>query len=167
MALLAFILVLIAEVSSIVWVAHHVGVLWTLALLMGVSVVGAALAKRVGLEVWRRFRATLAAGDVPTGEVFDGVLVLMAAALLVVPGFITDILGLALLFPPVRSLVKWLFWRRMRRRLIEVTERSWGRMGTRREPPIRVEAIRVVDRSPGAQNPGPGAAPERKPGEAD
>lgn len=138
------------------WVAHHVGVLTTLFLLVVVSVVGAALAKRVGLEVWRRFRATLAAGDVPTGEVFDGVLVLMAAALLCVPGFITDILGLALLLPPVRSLVKWLFWRRMRRRLIEVTERSWGRMGARREPsasPVRVQAIRVVDQ--GGEDPRP------------
>lgn len=153
----------IAEVSSIVWVAHHIGVLMTLALLVGVSVVGAGLAKRVGLEVWRRFRATLAAGDVPTGEVFDGVLVLLAAALLVIPGFITDILGLALLLPPVRSMVKWLFWRRMRRRLIEVTERSWGRVGGRmggglgasRGGPVRVEAIRVVDRpSGGSSEPG-------------
>ncbi|HMC09354.1 MAG TPA: FxsA family protein [Actinomycetota bacterium] len=142
-ALLALVLVVVpvAEVWAIVWVASQVGVLTMLALLFGVSVVGAILAKRVGLEVWRRFRATLAAGDIPSGEVFDGALVLLAAGILLVPGFITDVIGLLLLVPAVRSLVKWMFWRRMRRRLIAATEG----LGTRRPAPIRVQAVRLVD----------------------
>jgi UPF0716 protein FxsA len=160
MAMFALILVVlpIAEVASIVWVAHQVGVLATLGLLVGVSVVGAVLAKHVGLEVWRRFRATLAAGDIPTGEVFDGVLVLIAAVLLVIPGFITDILGLLLLIPAVRSLVKWMAWRRMRRRLIELTERTGNRLGARRATPVRVESVRLVDR-PDAGPAGAGGPP--------
>ena len=76
-ALLALVLVVIpvAEVWAIVWVAHQVGVLTMLALLFGVSLVGAILAKHAGLEVWRRFRATLAAGDIPAiaAAVTDGV----------------------------------------------------------------------------------------------
>ena len=76
-----------------------------LVLLFAVSIFGAALAKRVGIEVWRRFRATLAAGDIPSGEVFDGALVLIAAAILLVPGFITDVIGLLLLVPFVRAIV--------------------------------------------------------------
>lgn len=147
MALLALILVAlpIAEIASIVWVAHQVGVLATLGLLIGVSVVGAVLAKHVGLEVWRRFRATLAAGDVPTGQVFDGVLVLIAAVLLLVPGFVTDVLGLLLLIPAVRSVVKLLFWRRMKRRIVELTERTGNRAGFRRVTPVKVEAIRLME----------------------
>lgn len=143
MALLALILVAlpIAEVASIVWVAHQVGALVTLGLLVGVSVVGAVLAKRAGIEVWRRFRATLSAGDIPSGEVFDGAMVLIAGTLLLVPGFLTDIFGLLLLVPAVRGLVKLAFWRRMRRRMIELTERT----GTRRAAPLKVDAVRVVD----------------------
>jgi UPF0716 protein FxsA len=142
-ALLALVLVVlpVAEVSAIVWVAHQIGVLPMLAALFGVSIVGGILAKRVGLEMWRRFRATLAAGDIPSGEVFDGALVLLAAAILLAPGFITDVIGLLLLVPAVRGLVKWLFWRRMRRRLIEVTDR----LAATRARPIKVQAIRMVD----------------------
>lgn len=133
----------VAEVASVIWVAHQVGALATVGLLLAVSIAGCSLAKRVGLEVWRRFRATLAAGDIPSGEVSDGALVLLAAGLLAVPGFLTDVLGLLLLVPAVRSLVKLLFWRRLRRRMIEVTE-----VRRRRVAPIRVQAIRVGDAPP-------------------
>jgi len=83
MALLVLLLVVVpvAEFSALVWVAHLIGVLPMLALLFAVSILGAALAKRVGIEVWRRFRATLAAGDIPSGEVLDGALVLIAATI--------------------------------------------------------------------------------------
>jgi UPF0716 protein FxsA len=139
----------LAEFSTLVWVAHQVGVFPMLVLLFAVSIFGAALAKRVGIEVWRRFRATLAAGDVPSGEVFDGALVLVAAAILLVPGFITDVIGLLLLIPFVRSMVKWAFWRRMRTRLIVVSEQ----VGPRRVAPIKVQAVRMVD--PGDPETGP------------
>jgi UPF0716 protein FxsA len=156
MALLALALVLVpvAEVAALIWVAHLVGVLAMLGLLVALSVVGAILAKRAGLEVWRRFRATLAAGDIPSGEVFDGALVLVAGMALILPGFVTGALGLLLLLPPVRSTVKWLFWRRMRRRLIELTERTSNRVGARRVTPIQVQAVRIPE-GPG----GPGGAP--------
>jgi UPF0716 protein FxsA len=153
MVLLVLLLVVIpvAEFSTLVWVAQQIGVVPMLVLLFAVSIFGAALAKRVGIEVWRRFRTTLAAGDIPSGEVFDGALVLIAAAILLVPGFITDVIGLLLLVPFVRSMVKWAFWRRMRTRLIAVSEQ----VGPRQAPPIKVQAIRMVD--PG--EPGPGSSP--------
>jgi UPF0716 protein FxsA len=143
MALLVLLLVVVpvAECSALVWVAHLIGIFPMLVLLFAVSILGAALAKRVGIEVWRRFRATLAAGDIPSGEVLDGALVLIAAAILLVPGFITDAIGLLLLIPFVRSVVKWAFWRRMRTRLMAVSEQ----MGRRRDAPVRVQAIRMVD----------------------
>ena len=136
--LLLLIVLPVAEVASVIWVAHQVGPVATVVLLLVVSIAGGWLAKRVGLGVWRRFRATLAAGDIPSAELSDGVLVLIAGGLLAVPGFLTDILGLLLLVPPVRAGVKLLFWRRLRRRMIEATERRRRRM-----EPIRVRAIRV------------------------
>ena len=143
MALLVLLLVVVpvAEFSALIWVAQQIGILPMLVLLFAVSILGAALAKRVGIEVWRRFRATLATGDIPSGEVLDGALVLIAASILLVPGFITDAIGLLLLIPFVRSVVKWAFWRRMRTRLMAVSEQ----MGRRTEPPIKVQAIRMVD----------------------
>lgn len=153
MVLLVLLLVVIpvAEFSALIWVAQQIGILPMLVLLFAVSIFGAALAKRVGIEVWRRFRATLAAGDIPSGEVFDGALVLIAAAILLVPGFITDVIGLLLLVPFVRSMVKWAFWRRMRTRLIAVSEQ----VERRQAPPIKVQAIRMVDRG----EPGTGSPP--------
>jgi UPF0716 protein FxsA len=148
---LLLVVVPVAEFSALIWVAQQIGVLPMLVLLFAVSIFGAALAKRVGIEVWRRFRATLAAGDIPSGEVFDGALVLIAAAILLVPGFITDVIGLLLLVPFVRSMVKWAFWRRMRTRLIAVSEQ----VERRREAPIKVQAIRMVDRG----EPGTGTPP--------
>jgi UPF0716 protein FxsA len=153
MALLVLLLVVVpvAEFSALIWVAQQIGILPMLVLLFAVSIFGAALAKRVGIEVWRRFRATLAAGDIPSGEVFDGALVLIAAAILLVPGFITDVIGLLLLVPFVRSMVKWAFWRRMRTRLIAVTEQ----VERRQAAPIKVQTIRMVDRG----EPGTGSPP--------
>ncbi|MEA2566624.1 MAG: protein FxsA [Actinomycetota bacterium] len=148
---LLLVVVPVAEFSALIWVAQQIGILPMLVLLFAVSIFGAALAKRVGIEVWRRFRATLAAGDIPSGEVFDGALVLIAAAILLVPGFITDVIGLLLLVPFVRSMVKWAFWRRMRTRLIAVSEQ----VERRRAAPIKVQAIRMVD----GGEPGTGSPP--------
>jgi UPF0716 protein FxsA len=148
---LALVVLPVAEFGALVWVAQQIGILPMLVLLFAVSIFGAALAKRVGIEVWRRFRATLAAGDIPSGEVFDGALVLVAAGILLVPGFITDVIGLLLLVPFVRSMVKWAFWRRMRTRLIAVSEQ----VGRRRATPIKVQAVRMVDRG----EPGAGSSP--------
>lgn len=141
---LAFVVVSVAEVASMVWVAHQVGVVAMLGLLIGVSIVGASLAKRVGLDVWHRFRASLASGGVPSGEVFEGVLVLFAAGLLAIPGFVTDVLGLLLLVPAVRSLVKVAALRRWRRRFRDVAA-VVGQVGRQRADRVRVQAIRVGD----------------------
>ncbi|HEX6312456.1 MAG TPA: FxsA family protein, partial [Acidimicrobiia bacterium] len=65
-----------------------------------------------GLGVWRRFNAQVAAGQVPGGEIIDGFLILVAGALLLTPGFITDAVGLLALFPPTRALLR----RTLRRR---------------------------------------------------
>src|SRR5437016_1423392 len=63
---LAFIVVPVAELAVIVAVAHQIGLLWTLITLFGFSILGSVLAKRQGLEVWRRVRSTLAEGEMPS-----------------------------------------------------------------------------------------------------
>lgn len=112
-----FIVVPIAELYVIIQVGQAIGVLNTIALLILDSLVGAWLWRSQGRAVWRRFNEALAAGRVPHREVLDGVLVIFGGALLLTPGFITDVLGLALLLPPTRAVIRrvvlWPVARRM------------------------------------------------------
>jgi UPF0716 protein FxsA len=131
--LVTFVALLVAEVFAIVEVAHALGVLNTLVLLVLVSLVGVWLMRRVGLGVWRRARSRVQAGEVPGREITDGVLVLSAGALLAVPGFITDVLGLLLLLPPVRAVVRAAALRRLGRRASLVVVEGRAREVSRRE----------------------------------
>jgi UPF0716 protein FxsA len=107
MAFLALIVVVvIVEIAVIVQVAHAIGALDTIALLILVSIVGAYLTKHEGFVVLRRLRAQVDAGRVPAAELVDGVLVLAAGVLLLVPGFVTAGIGLLVLFPPTRALFR-------------------------------------------------------------
>jgi len=109
MALLLFVLFVVAplaELAVIVQVAGTVGVLNTIGLLIAVSVLGAWLAKREGLGVLRRIQAALDRGRLPSREVADGGLILLAGALMIAPGFISDCLALLLLIPPTRALFR-------------------------------------------------------------
>ncbi len=112
-----FIVVPIVELAVIIQVGQALGVLPTIALLIGVSFAGAWLVKREGLGVWRRFRQQLDRGVVPARELADGVMILFAGALLCTPGFVTDVLGLLLLMPPVRAAIRATTVARLTRRI--------------------------------------------------
>lgn len=116
----AFVVVPIVELAVILWVGGQIGALNTIALLLAVSIGGAWLVKREGLGVIRRFRAQLDIGKMPGRELADGVLILIAGALLLTPGFISDIFGVLLLLPPVRSVVRAVALRK-------VAARTWRR----------------------------------------
>ncbi|QGG96548.1 FxsA family protein [Actinomarinicola tropica] len=103
---LLFLVVPLLELYVIVQVAQVIGVVETLALLVVMSVLGAWLVKRQGIAIWRRFNSTLRNGQVPHREIVDGALVLFAGALLLTPGFTSDVLGLLLLLPPTRAIVR-------------------------------------------------------------
>lgn len=103
---LLFLVVPLVELYVLVQVAQSIGVWQTLLALIAMSVLGAWLVKQQGIVVWRRFNETLRRGQVPHREIVDGALVLFAGALLLTPGFATDVLGLLLLFPPTRAVVR-------------------------------------------------------------
>src|ERR687894_1962063 len=104
--LLLFIVVPIAELAVLIQVGQEIGVLWTVAILVADSILGSLLMRSQGRAAWRRFNAALQAGRPPAREVLDGVLIVFGGALLLTPGFLTDILGLVLLIPPTRALVR-------------------------------------------------------------
>ena len=110
--LLVFVVVPIAELYTIIKVGGAIGFLNTFGLIVLVAVIGGWLMKREGLRVWRRFNETVAAGRAPTKEIIDGVLVLAAGALMLTPGFITDVFGILMIFPPTRAVFRSYILRR-------------------------------------------------------
>lgn len=100
-----FIVVPLFELWLVIQVGQFIGAGPTIALLLAISIAGAALVKYEGLRAWRRFREALNQGRLPASEVVDGALVVFAGALLLTPGFATDTVGLLLLLPPTRAVV--------------------------------------------------------------
>src|SRR5215216_4918157 len=113
-----FIAVPIAELALIIQVGQAIGVWWTIALLVADSVLGSILMRSQGRAAWRRFNQATAAGRVPAREVLDGVLVIFGGALLLTPGFISDILGLLLLLPPTRAIARGVLVRHFAHRMV-------------------------------------------------
>lgn len=94
------------EVMLLITMWQNVGLLATIALVLFTGVVGAALARWQGVTAVMRVQRRVRRGQVPADELFDGVLILVAGIVLVTPGLLTDLMGFALLVPPIRSVVK-------------------------------------------------------------
>lgn len=104
--ILLFIALPILELLVIIEVARGIGIVATVALLFLTGVVGAMLLRSQGRTAWRRFNLALAEGRIPARETFEGTMIILGGALLLTPGFVTDVVGLALLVPPTRALVR-------------------------------------------------------------
>jgi UPF0716 protein FxsA len=140
------------EIVLFVLVARWLGVGPTVLLVLATSLLGGWLLRSAGLRAWRGLRAAATAGRPPGQEVSQGLLGLLSGLLLVLPGFLTDVLGLALLAPPVRR----------------VAGRGVQRLAERRMPSALAGDVfgprRVRVRRGPAHQPTPGGAPP--PGEA-
>lgn len=101
-ALVFFVVVPIIELAVVIWLAGIFGWLPTLFALAVLSVLGVWMAKRQGAALIGRARDAFRSGSAPAREGLDGTLVLAAGLLCLLPGFLTDLLGLALLIPVVR-----------------------------------------------------------------
>jgi UPF0716 protein FxsA len=138
---LIFIVVPIAELYVIIQVGGAIGVVPTLLLLLADALLGSFLLRHQGRAAWVRFNRALSENRVPHKEVIDGVLVIFGGALLLTPGFITDVFGLILLIPPTRALVRGLSMRFAMARLASGQriaywgfDRATGRSSRRRRP---------------------------------
>lgn len=100
--LVLFLVVPIAEIWVLIEVGSVVGAVATIGLVVLTAVVGAALMRVQGLATLFRARAAMAKGEVPALELLEGAVILIAGALLLTPGFITDATGFACLVPSVR-----------------------------------------------------------------
>jgi UPF0716 protein FxsA len=102
----AFVIVPLAEIYAVIRVGQWIGAWWTLGLLVADSLVGAWLVKQEGRRAWRALVRKLERAGVPGRELADGALVLIGGTLLLTPGFITDVLGFALVLPVTRPLFR-------------------------------------------------------------
>jgi UPF0716 protein FxsA len=119
---LLFLIILVGlpvlEIYVIVLVGEQIGLLWTVVLLIASSMIGVRLVRSQGRAVVRNFQAAIRAGRPPAREALDGVLVFAGGALLIAPGFITDVIGAILLIPPTRAIVRRLIVRHYAGRVI-------------------------------------------------
>ena len=121
-----FLLVPFAELYVIYKIGDAIGYWWVFVILAADSLLGAYLLRSQGRAVWRRFNLTLSEGRVPHREVIDGVLVIFGGAFLITPGFLSDILGVLLLLPPTRSVIRRVVVRRLGRRVTVAAPRGAG-----------------------------------------
>ncbi len=140
---LLFIVVPAVELALLMKVGSLLGVLPTFALIVVTGVVGAALAKKQGLSVLTRLRADAQTGAWPGTAIADGAIIVVAGALLVTPGMLTDVVGFLCLVPAVRGAIRGHLRRHFERAVVE------GRVQT-------LHTYSRPDPSPGAR-PAPGA----------
>ncbi|QQR42864.1 FxsA family protein [Myxococcus xanthus] len=117
--LLALIVVPFLELYLLLAIGRQIGPMPTLAWVLVSGLVGTALSRREGRRVLRHWRESMARGQVPEEGILSGVLVLAGGVLLVIPGIITDVVGLLLLLPPVRRLISARVRRTLERKVRE------------------------------------------------
>jgi len=103
--LLGVLLLLAVEVVVVAVVSAWIGFGWTLLLLLVTTLLGAWLVRREGARAWRSFSAAVAEGRPPGQAALDGMLILIGGLLVLLPGFVSDVLGLLCLLPPTRRLL--------------------------------------------------------------
>jgi UPF0716 protein FxsA len=133
----AFILVPIVEIYVIIQVGQVIGPWWTILLLVADSILGSWLVRREGRRAWQALTTALQSGRMPAKELTDGGLILVGGTLMVSPGFVTDIVGFALIVPVTRPLARRLLTRAVQRRLLAGQRRGPGPDG----PVVRGEVV--------------------------
>jgi UPF0716 protein FxsA len=140
-----FVVVPLVEIYIIVQIGQVVGPWWTILLLIGSGILGSVLVRREGGRAWQALQEALASGRMPAKELADGALILIGGTLLVTPGFMSDVVGLAVILPLTRPLARGALARVVSRRMTVVVTRNEGRRtqppGRGNPPPRRTDVV--------------------------
>lgn len=114
--LFLFILIPAIEITVLIGSSHVIGLWSTFAMIVFTGVVGVYLAKRQGFKVLGEIQSKLNRGEMPGGAVLDGIFIFVGGILLVLPGYVTDIIGFVFVIPMTRALLKpfvmkWIEWK--------------------------------------------------------
>ncbi|NNE93206.1 MAG: FxsA family protein [Verrucomicrobiales bacterium] len=141
--LLLFIFVPLIELILFYQIGTKIGIGWTVATVVVTGFLGAWLTKLQGLKTLSKFRQATAEGRMPHAEIMDGLMILVAGAVLLTPGFLTDAIGFCLLVPPIRALVRKSLGHHLKAR-VQVTgvmpDAQKPATEGRREDPVIIEA---------------------------
>ena len=147
--LLLFIALPTLELALLIEIGQRIGTPLTIGLIVLTGVVGAALARSQGLRVISEVQTRVARGELPTDSLVDGLMILVASALLVTPGVLTDLFGFLCLVPAFRAMVKREFVRRFERAV--------------RENRVELHVHSTIGFERGAARHGPGTDPDTDP----
>ena len=114
---LAFTIIPALELYLLIQLGSMLGVLATVAVVLTTGLLGAWMARMEGWNTMVRMQDALRQGRLPADEMLDGILVMVAGVVLITPGFLTDVAGLLLLFPPTRMPVRIWLRRQIEKRL--------------------------------------------------
>jgi len=143
--LLLFILVPIAEFYLFKTLGSQIGIGPTIGIIIITGVLGAALTKSQGRRAMQKFKQATNEGRVPAREAIDGLIVLLAGAVLITPGFLTDVVGFLLLVPPVRSVVAGYLGERLKGKIKFVTPGMPPQAPQEQQPPSKLDDGNVID----------------------
>lgn len=124
--LLLFILVPAVELLLLIQMGQWIGTLPTIGLIALTGIVGAFLARQQGVQVLRQVQQEIQNGQMPAAALLDGALILVAGAVLMTPGVLTDALGFLLLIPGSRQMVRKAAWHRIQRMIAKGQIRVGG-----------------------------------------
>ena len=160
--LAALILLPLVEIVVLVAVGRSIGLLWTIGLLVGMAVLGAWLSRRETGRTLRALRQAAESGRMPADEATDAILVVVGGFLLILPGFLSDVVGLLLVLPFTRPLA--------RRLLHLLVARQAGKLGVATGVPVRGSSSapardQVIEGEVVAEQPPPGTWPTDGPSE--
>ncbi|WP_422373996.1 FxsA family protein [Roseibium sp.] len=99
----AILLLPLIEIAVFIWIGGLIGVLPTILLTVVTAVAGTIMLRQQGLSLLMRMQQELDAGRSPGNEVMQGAMIVLASIFLLIPGFVTDAIGLLLFIPPVRE----------------------------------------------------------------
>lgn len=105
-AILALLILPALEIGLFVWAGGYIGPWWVIFLIILTGIVGITIAKQQGIKIWNRARMSMNQYEMPSNEIIDGLCIIIGAAFVFTPGFITDTLGFFLVLPWTRPLFK-------------------------------------------------------------
>ena len=98
-----FLIIPLIEIAILIEIGKVFGAAYTIALVVGTAALGAALFRQQGLSTLAKVQMSMQQGDLPATELIEGLMLLIAGALLLTPGFFTDVFGFLVLIPPLRN----------------------------------------------------------------
>lgn len=134
--ILLFLLTPAIELGLLIQVDQLIGFGPTIGLIIATGLAGSYLARREGLATWRHLNKRLSAGELPGTELADGVIILVAGALLITPGVLTDVIGFLGLLPPSRTLIRKALMKRLKSKMEDGSMQvQFGAFGGAASPP--------------------------------